>query len=341
MSAAAADVPVLDVVIVNWNTGGCLRACLASVAAATASVPLGRVVVVDNASTDGSADDLPASLPVTVVRNDDNRGFAAACNQGSRLGSARYVLFLNPDTVVDPEAPAAAVRFLDSSEGASFGICGGAVVRADGRPGISASRFPTLGNVATGVLGLDRVAPALAPPRHLPAGALTRSRPVDQVIGAFFLIRRSLLDRLGGFDERYFLYYEEVDLCLRARALGLGTHYLAEARLTHVGNVSARRSGGRALYHSLRSRTLYAFGHWPRSHGYALVALTVAVELPARLARAVLRGRAADIGDLGRAAGLYLRFLLTSRPRRTARRPPPAPAEPPISDEQPASRWSA
>jgi N-acetylglucosaminyl-diphospho-decaprenol L-rhamnosyltransferase len=350
VSTPGGSLPVLDVVIVNWNTGACLRACLDSLAVASASVPLGRVIVVDNASTDDSASSLPSSLPVTLIRNEVNRGFAAACNQGSRLGSGQHVLFLNPDTVLLPDTVHAALAFLESPAAASSGICGGFVLRADGRPGISASRFPTLANIAATMLGLDRVAPRLAPHRHLPPDGLTRSGAVDQVIGAFFLVRRSLFDRLGGFDERYFLYYEEVDFCRRARALGFGAYFLAEARLIHVGNVSARRSGGRALYHSLRSRTLYAFRHWPRPQAYILVALTVAVELPARLTRAVLRGSRAEIAGVGRAAASYLRFLARSGPVQVAMRPPP-PTESPTADTQTAdtqtadtqseSRWSA
>lgn len=93
------------------------------------------------------------------------------------------------------------------------------MLHPDGTPGMSASRFPTLVNVVTGTLRMERVVHRWVATRHLPARELTRSRPVDQVIGAFFLVRRSLFDRLEGFDERYFLYYEEVDFCMRAASL--------------------------------------------------------------------------------------------------------------------------
>jgi GT2 family glycosyltransferase len=319
---APGPAPVLDIVIVNWNTGDCLRACLDSLAESVTRISLGHVVVVDNASTDGSAGALPDAPPVTLVRNRENAGFAVACNQGARLGSGEYVLFLNPDTVLLPDTLRTALSFMASAAGAHVGICGGAVLGADGTPGLSASRFPTLANVAARTVGLDRLAPRLAPPRHLPPAELTRSRPVEQVVGAFFLVRRTLFDRLGGFDERYFLYYDEVDFSLRARALGFGSYFLAEARLQHVGGVSTRRSGGWALYHSLRSRTLYAFRHWPRRQAYALVALTVAVELPARLARAVLHGSPAQVAAVAWTAWSYLGFLVGPHRRRGGPRLP-------------------
>jgi N-acetylglucosaminyl-diphospho-decaprenol L-rhamnosyltransferase len=345
--AAGGRAPILDVVVVNWNAGDCLRACLDSLAQSATRVSLGHVVVVDNASTDGSAGSLPTSPPVTLVRNQENVGFAAASNQGARLGSGEYVLFLNPDTVLLTDTLQTALTFMEGPEGVRFGICGGSVLDVDGSLGISASRFPTLANVAAKTIGLDRVVPRLAPPRHLPPEALTRSCQVDQVIGAFFLVRRSLFDQLGGFDERYFLYYDEVDFSLRARTLGFDSYFLAEARLHHVGGVSARKSGGRALYHSLRSRTLYAFRHWPRPQACALVALTVAVELPARLARAVLHRSPAEITAVAWAFGSYLRFL--ARPGRRQRGPrlpsrplPAQPWQPPSSSSRsPKRRWSA
>jgi N-acetylglucosaminyl-diphospho-decaprenol L-rhamnosyltransferase len=299
----------LDVVIVNWNTGEYLRSCLASLGAAASSADLGRVVVVDNASTDGSSDALPAHPPVTVLHNTANVGFAAGCNQGARLGSAPYVLFLNPDTVLAADALGAAVEFMASESGAPYGVCGGLVLGRDGSPTYSASRFPTLANVTAGVLRLDRFLAGGS--RHLRPAELHASGPVDQVIGAFFLVRRPLFERLGGFDERYFLYYEEVDFCLRARDLGWPAYFLRDARVTHVGNVSARGSGGAALYHSLRSRTLYAFRHWGRAPAWALVCLTVAVELPARMARATVTRSRPELTSTARAARSYLGFLRT------------------------------
>jgi N-acetylglucosaminyl-diphospho-decaprenol L-rhamnosyltransferase len=323
---------LLDIVIVNWNTGNCLRACLNSLATAGSGLRLGKVVVVDNASRDGSVEQLPAHPDLVLLRNPENVGFAAACNQGSRVGSAPYLLFLNPDTALLPDTLRSALIFMEGPEGARYDICGGSVLNVDGTPGISASRFPTLANVMTGTLGLDRFMRRLVAPRHLQADEMGSSGPVDQVIGAFFLVRRSLFERLQGFDERYYLYYEEVDFCMRAASLGARAFLHSETTLHHVGNVSAKQSGGRALFHSLRSRTLYAARHWSMAHVIGLVIFTLLVEIPARLLRAAVRLNLGEAIAVGRVLGCYLMFVaratiqrgsVQARPARVQRGPSP------------------
>jgi N-acetylglucosaminyl-diphospho-decaprenol L-rhamnosyltransferase len=311
MSSARADdmQSQIDVVIVNWNTGDCLRNCLRSLGVAAAGVRLGRTVVIDNASSDGSADHLPRLPNLILIHNEQNVGFAAACNQGARLGTAPYALFLNPDTVLLPETLRSVLAFMDGPNGTSYGICGASVLQPDGTPGLSASRFPTLANVVTSTVHLERVLPRLAP-RHMLAYELQTSRPVDQVIGAFFLVRKSLFNRLEGFDERYFLYYEEVDFCRRAAFVGAATFFLSEAKVHHIGNVSAKRSGGRALLHSLRSRTVYAIRHWSAAEVTTLVAFTVMLELPIRLLRAVVRFNVAEVATVCRTFGGYVAFVI-------------------------------
>ncbi len=114
----------LDIVIVNWNTGGQLRACLASIAAAAQDgFVLNRVVVVDNGSKDGSAEGLQDfSVPLMVLRNRENRGFAAACNQGAQGSAADYLLFLNPDVRLYPDSLARPIRFMEEPVNARIGI---------------------------------------------------------------------------------------------------------------------------------------------------------------------------------------------------------------------------
>jgi N-acetylglucosaminyl-diphospho-decaprenol L-rhamnosyltransferase len=277
----------VHIVIVNWNTGDYLRGCLASIARSRLDgVELARVIVVDNHSSDGSADGLGGiALPLEVVRNPRNVGFAAACNQGAAGSTADHLLFLNPDTRLREDTLDVVARFMDSPEAAAVGICGARIVDETGAPAHSAARFPTLRIVVGRMTGLDHVAPRAFPSHHLAVAELDRSRPVDQVIGAFFLIRRELFERLGGFDRRYFLYYEEVDLATRARRLGARSYFLHEATVTHAENVSSSRVPAGRLYHSQRSRVLYAFAHWPRSHALALLVLTFTVEPVARIVR--------------------------------------------------------
>jgi N-acetylglucosaminyl-diphospho-decaprenol L-rhamnosyltransferase len=302
----------VHIVIVNWNTGDYLRECLGSIAASDgAGVRIAQVTVVDNASCDGSANRLPASpLPLEVVRNDQNVGFAAACNQGAAGSAAEYLLFLNPDTRLFPDTLATVTRFMESDAAAGVGICGAQVVDAHGNPAISCARFPTLGVFLGKVTGLHRVMPGLLPGHHLTPDETRNSRVVDQVIGAFFFVRRELFTRLGGFDPRYFLYYEEVDFALRARRGGVRSYFLKEAMILHAENVSSDQVPAAQLYHSLRSRLLFTYRHWPRWQANATVVLTLSLELAARLVRAARRRSRSDLSAIADGYGRLMGDLL-------------------------------
>ena len=301
----------IHIVIVNWNTGDYLRDCLESIAAAErGDVRLARVTVIDNASTDGSAVDLDdVALPLEVVRNRSNTGFAAACNQGAAASEADYLLFLNPDTRLFPDTLGVVTDFMDGEQATHVGICGAQVLDPDGGPAISCGRFPTLRVLFGKMTGLDHVLPRLFPRHHLTPGETSHSGPVDQVIGAFFLVRRDLFARLGGFDTRYFIYYEEVDFSLRARRSGFGSYFLKEARVLHAATVSSGQVQDLRLYHSLRSRLLYARAHWRRWQANSLAILTLGVELPARLTRALLRRRRTELSATVSAYGMLLADL--------------------------------
>ncbi|GLP70980.1 glycosyl transferase [Streptomyces sp. TUS-ST3] len=308
MAPAQRSLPAVDVVIVNWNAGHHLADCVRSVVRADRSeLGVARIVVVDNASTDGSAARLTAAdIPLDLVRNDRNRGFAFACNQGAARGDSDLVLFLNPDTELYPDSLTVVGRVLRTPPADRVGIFGGLMVDDEGNPQISCSRFPSLRVYLGKMTGLDRLAPALFPPHHLRPRELVASGPVDQVIGAFFLVRRQVFTELHGFDERYFLYLEDVDFAWRARRAGWLSYYVEQVRVHHTGQVSSSQLGVWRHYLLLRSRTTYAFRHWARPRAWALVALTLSVEPAARLAAAVVRGRWAD---LGATLAVYRSFL--------------------------------
>ncbi|MCL6738329.1 glycosyltransferase family 2 protein [Streptomyces neyagawaensis] len=332
-------IPAADIVIVNWNAGRHLRECLRSIVRTDRSLlRVARIVVVDNASTDSSLNELTAGdIPLDVVRNSHNRGFATACNQGAARGYSDFLLFLNPDTQLYPDTLRAVGGLLGTPAAEGVGIWGGRMVDERGEPAISCSRFPSLRIFFGKMTGLDRLAPALFPPHHLLPAETTVSGPVDQVIGAFFLLRRSLFEELGGFDERYFLYFEETDLALRARRRGRRSYYVHQARVHHIGQVSSAQLGGRRLRHSLCSRTRYAFRYWSRSHAWLLVALTLTVELATRLGRAVLRRSLSECGATLGGYGGYLRWLCTVAAHVLERRflqattTSPTPAPPAVS----------
>ena len=294
--------PAIDVVIVNWNGGALVRACLASLAAA-GDDPATDVVVVDNASTDGSADGLERpDLRLTVIGNADNAGFGRACNQGAAVGRAPAILFLNPDTEVGPDALRLTLAALDADP--TVGIVGAQLVDEAGRVQRMCARRPTAGSLIGQELHLDRVMPSRVPTHFMTEWDHAASGPVDQVMGAFLLIRRSLFERLGGFDERFHVYYEDVDLCARAWDAGFTVRHVAEATVRHDGQGTTRQVRARRLFYIQRSRILYAAKHQGAATALALLAATFAVQIPLRLALALRRRSLREAGQVVHAAAL-------------------------------------
>jgi N-acetylglucosaminyl-diphospho-decaprenol L-rhamnosyltransferase len=280
----------LDIIIVNWNSGRYLRQCLESIAdCSLCRWELRRVVVIDNASTDASIEGVETlNLPLVLTVNPVNRGFAAACNQGARECKSDYLLFLNPDTRVFRNTLDKTIHFMEESGNSMVGICGVRIVGDSGVTAASCARFPTLTMFLGRMTGLSWVAPRFFPPHILGPQECQLNRQVDQIIGAFFLVRTKLFLELGGFDERFFVYFEEVDFSLRARKYGFSSYLLADTVAFHKGCVSSDQVKSRRLFYSLRSRFQYGFKHFSRLKAWGLVVLTFTVEFPARILAAVL-----------------------------------------------------
>ena len=301
---------LIDIVIVNWNSGSYLRDCLLALNHA-ADVDRWNLIVVDNASTDHSAVGLRVDrAQPRFIRNADNRGFAKASNQGAREGSAPYLLFLNPDVRVAADTVKTAVAVLDDPRHADVGILGVQLIDKEGRIQRCCARAPTASTLLLHRLFLDRLCPGLVPPHFLTGWDHCATAKVDQVMGAFLLIRRPIFEQLGGFDERFFLYYEDVDLCLAARQAGWRVLYFAGARAIHAGGGSTDAVKGERLHHLAISRTVYAAKWHGRLAALALIVLTVLFELPIRWlhataarspreARSVLSAMALVWKDLG------------------------------------------
>jgi len=275
----------LDIIIVNWNTGRQLGACLNSICSAEISgFQIGRIVVVDNASSDGSADGADAlSLPVTVIRNQDNYGFAVACNQGAAGSRSDYILFLNPDTKLFPESLAKPVAFMERSENHRVGICGIQLVDDEGTVTRNCARFPSPALVASRMVGLDIFLPQRFPSHFMKEWDHEATREVDQVMGAFFLVRRTLFKDLDGFDERFFVYYEDVDFAFRAHKSGWRSVYFHQAQAYHKGGGSSDNVKAKRVFYLLRSRILYGYKHFRPVLATILLLETFLLEFGARL----------------------------------------------------------
>lgn len=230
--------PELSIVIVSYNTREMTLACLASVYGQTRT-PF-EVIVVDNASTDGSAEAVAAMFPQAhLVAETRNLGFAPAHDIAVPMCQAPWLLLLNPDTVVLDRALDKLLDFARQTPEA--GIWGGRTVYADGRlnPYSCWGRM-TLWSTLCRTTGLSGLFPRSSLFNSEVIGGWQRDnvREVDIVTGCLFLIRRETWDKLGGFDPAFTMYGEEVDLCLRAKAIGLRPHITPEATIIHYGAAS-------------------------------------------------------------------------------------------------------
>lgn len=310
----------IDVVIVNWNSGNLLRACIAALIDAERTGPVAcRIIVVDNASGDGSADGLPQpEQALALRRNSANAGFARACNQGAALGNAPVILFLNPDTQVEPDSLGLALRALLAR--AQTGIVGAQLRDESGTLQGRCARRPTAFHLIGQDLQLDRLLPGMVPSHFLEDWDHAESRRVDQVMGAFLMIRRTLFEELGGFDERFFVYYDDVDLCARAIDAGYDVRHVAEAKVWHRGQGTTDRAKAQRLFYILRSRVLYGAKHHGYGTGLALLVTALAAQIPMRLVLALRRRSIREAGTILRAAWLLARAMpgLLVRPRASS-----------------------
>ncbi len=303
--------PSLDIVTVNWNAGQALRDSLQSIADSKHDTHnLNRVVVVDNASNDGSVDNLKGlDLPVTLIKNSRNLGFAAACNQGASDSEADYVLFLNPDTKVFQDTLDRSVAWMSAEENRQTGILG--VQLIDERRNISrtCSRFPNASMFLAKMVGLHRILPHYFPEHAYIEWDHEDSRIVEQVMGSYFFVRQSVFRELGGFDERFFVYFEEVDFSLRAKSAGWDTYFLASTQCYHRGGTSSEQVKARRLYYSLQSRILYSVKHFGVVESSILLLGTLFVEPLSRVAQGCINLSPRSIWEVLHGYGLLWKAM--------------------------------
>lgn len=194
-----------------------------------------EVIVVDNASADDSVVMVKTTFPeVMIIANHENVGFAKANNQGLAVATGRHLLLLNPDTEVLPGALEKSLRFME--EHSEVGVLGCRLLNTDRTLQPSVRAFPTLVTQALILLKLHHL---LALKNYLALDFdYEKTQSVDQVMGAFFMIRREVYETLGGLDERFYIWFEEVDYCKSVKEVGFQVWYLAEARVVHHGGQS-------------------------------------------------------------------------------------------------------
>lgn len=254
---AALTPPQVSIVIVSFNTRDLLRKCLESLYQRTADITK-EIFVVDNCSGDGSADMVTGEFPeVRLIRSETNLGFAAANNKAFPLATGRYVVLLNSDAFLHPGALQHAIQYMDADAG--IGLGGARLVGPDGSRQPSARMFPSLLNE---FLTLSGLAARYPQSRFFGRFDRTWANPdepadVDWVPGAFSIIPRMALVQVGYFDEDFFLYYEEVDLCRRLKRAGFRIRYWPDVRVTHLGGESSKTVEGLAFSKSGSQLTLW------------------------------------------------------------------------------------
>ena len=268
--------PDVSVVVVSFNVCGLLDQCLSSVLVTNESLDI-EIIVVDNASEDGTVSMVRNKYPeVKLIRNEDNRGFAEANNQGLAIAKGEYVFVLNPDTIVLPGAITRLVQFMKETDDA--GVVGPKLLNSDGSIQSSCQSFPNLLNYAVFSFWSYRLLPTTKHPYRFALGLWNHSgtAEVDWVLGAAMMLRREVIQEVGGLDDDYFLYSEEKDWCFRIWQSGHKVYFLPEARVIHYGGQSATQTRRRSVRELYRSLMLFVEKHYSPSYANLLKSILLA-----------------------------------------------------------------
>jgi GT2 family glycosyltransferase len=267
---------MISIIIVSWNAKDYLLQCLASLNTLNPTGPQGQpeIIVVDNASADGSAEAVAAYYPkVRLIRNPENVGFSRANNIGIKASRGDYLAFVNSDVEVLPGCIDALVDFFETDP--RVGMVGPKLVGKDRRLQRSARGFPTLWNQFCRALALDK----LVPSKIFSGYAMTywghrTCETVDILQGSFMLVKRAALEEVGFWDEEFFIYGEDVDLCRRFRKGGWKVVFVPWARAIHYGGASSANAPVRFYIEKQRADLQYWRKHEPSLAvgGYFLIA---------------------------------------------------------------------
>ncbi len=288
-----AAVPELSIVVVNFNTRGLLHDCLGSIENSQAP-PNFELVVVDNASTDGSAEMVESDFPwARVIRNDANRGYAHANNLGLRGCTGRYFLLLNPDTLLPPTALRQMVDFMEANP--EVAVAGPKLVRQDGSLDLACRRsFPSPEVSLYRMLGLSRLFARSARFGRYNLTFLDPDQPaeVDSVVGAFMMVRASVAGEVGLLDESFFMYGEDLDWAYRIKARGWKVYYYPKVEVLHYKGASSRRHAGKATFEFYRAMYIFYKKHYAAGTNFlfgSLIVSSIWLKCAFSLARNYLR----------------------------------------------------
>ena len=278
----------LSILIVSYNTCSLLRQCLRSIFSKDQDVSF-EVIVVDNASADGTPEMVASEFPeVRLLKNSENVGFSVANNAAMDCSRGRCVLLLNSDTILVPGTLGSMLEVMDQDK--SIGIAGCRLVRPSGEMDLACRRsFPTPMVSLSRFLRLNRLFP-----KHKLFGRYNLTYldecgryEVDSIVGAFMMVRREVVEQVGGLDEDYFMYGEDVDWCFRIQRAGWKVMYVGDCTTYHYKGASSRKESFRMNYHFHRAMFLFHRKHLRQRYAVP-VSIAVYVGIAARFSLLVL-----------------------------------------------------
>ena len=299
---------MIDVVIVNWNSADLLREALESLEKFNNGL-ISTVSVIDNNSSDQSlrctAGKTYNDFSFQVIKNKKNIGFGAACNMGAKVGESDFILFMNPDAQLFEGTLKGAAAFINLESSRHVGILGVKLIDTRGNVARHCSRFPSATNFIFESVGLGLAIPGVG--LFMSEWDHMTSRAVDHVLGAFFFVRREVFGQLNGFDEDYFVYFEDLDFSRRASLAGWQSFYLEDVAAHHEGGGTTKQIKYHRHYLSIISRYIYVKKHLPFPSRLMIFFFAMTFENLIRTAQATLRD---GIAGLVAMQGVYARFFL-------------------------------
>ena len=299
----------IDVVIVNWNSGKLLFDCIESIIE-YGKPYVSKVFIIDNGSSDDSEKFLQNLPQFNLIQANKNLGFSKACNLGADQSESEFILFLNPDARIYADTLEKVLAFMETEENSKVGICGVQLHNEKGEVARSSSRFPSLKGILSHSIGLSKMFPILGSAMsewdHL------NTNTVDQVIGAFFFVRQSTFQELTGFDEQFFVYFEEVDFSFRAKQLGWNSVFFVGAQAFHVGGGISQQVKSNRLFYTMRSRIQYAFKHFKLIKITLILFATIFIEPISRIIFSIFRRSLTSIKETLIAYSMLYKWLVLS-----------------------------
>jgi hypothetical protein len=288
---------MIDIVIVNWNSHDFLRKCVLSIFNSDQFELVSNVIIIDNNSTDDSLQLLPINAKLHVVKNTENVGFARACNQGFKMSKSKYILLLNPDAVLLENTIAASFDYMENHQ--DVDVLGCQLLNDLNHITPTCARFPKPINFVYHSLGLSKIWPKLFhPPTLMTDWNHQESRFVDQVMGAYMFMRNTVFEKAGYFDERYFVYFEELDFSLSLKKAGGKSFYHSRIQAIHTGMGTTETVKAFRLFLSLSSRLKYAKKHFSMLGYLTVTFFTFTVEFLMRFLQLAIKGNLSETKNL-------------------------------------------